>query len=156
MCRTGDFNLSHASLTSGAALSALRTLPTTNPTLYQEITSGKTNEIMDDEPVFSDEFEVDNVGSDIPVDIIRSVIMSDGSIGIEGFGTDESSNIIRTGAAEEFQCNAEEDEENAIPPAVLGRGCRSKTAPRAAVLKVPIDQIDGVFRLDVTLLEDKI
>ena len=53
--------------------------------------------------------------------------MSDGSIGIEGFGTDESGNIIRTGAAEEFESNAEEDEENVIPPAVLGRGRRSKT-----------------------------
>ena len=70
MCRTGDFNLSHASLTSVAALSALHTLPTTNPTLYQEITSGKTNEIIDDKPVFSDEFEVNNDGSDIPVDVI--------------------------------------------------------------------------------------
>jgi len=28
--------------------------------------------------------------------------------------------------------------------------------PRAAVLKGPIDQIDGVFRLDVTHQEDKI
>ena len=53
--------------------------------------------------------------------------MSDGSIGIEGFGTDESGNIIRMGAAEEFESNAEEDEENVIPPAVLGRGHRSKT-----------------------------
>jgi hypothetical protein len=33
---------------------------------------------------------------------------------------------------------------------------RLNEPPRAAVLKVPIDQIDGVFRLDVTLLEDKI
>jgi hypothetical protein len=29
-------------------------------------------------------------------------------------------------------------------------------SPRAAVLKGPIYQVDGVFRLDVTYLEDKI
>ena len=29
-------------------------------------------------------------------------------------------------------------------------------APRAAVLMVPIDQVDGVFKLAVTLLDDQI
>ena len=31
-----------------------------------------------------------------------------------------------------------------------------RSTPRAAVLKGPIDPIDGVFRLDITHLNDKI
>ncbi|KAJ7870626.1 hypothetical protein B0H14DRAFT_3439978 [Mycena olivaceomarginata] len=37
MCRVGDWNLSHASLTSPEALAGLRELRTTNPALYDAL-----------------------------------------------------------------------------------------------------------------------
>jgi hypothetical protein len=40
MCHVGEFNLSQASLTSPAALTALWQLANTNTTLYHEITGG--------------------------------------------------------------------------------------------------------------------
>jgi hypothetical protein len=43
LCCAGDFNLSHVSLTSAQALTALWELPTTNPTLHSEISAGKTD-----------------------------------------------------------------------------------------------------------------
>jgi hypothetical protein len=42
MCRVGEFNLSQASLTSPAALTALRQLANTNTALYHENTGGNT------------------------------------------------------------------------------------------------------------------
>jgi hypothetical protein len=71
LCRTGNFNLSHASLTSAQALSALRKLPTTNPTLYSEITRSEVGDTMtDNEPAFSADIQGEDDGCDIPVDII--------------------------------------------------------------------------------------
>lgn len=86
MCRTGDFNLSHASLTSQAALTALRDLPVTNPTLYAEFTQAKARDLAqklakeDAEPDFSDKLnDLDDGfyddGSDIPMaDLIQHLI----------------------------------------------------------------------------------
>jgi hypothetical protein len=60
MCHVGQFNLSHTSLISVAALTALRELPNTNTTLYHEI-SRESDELtgnaekdfdeIDDEPM---------------------------------------------------------------------------------------------------------
>ncbi|KIM71114.1 hypothetical protein PILCRDRAFT_17365 [Piloderma croceum F 1598] len=96
MCRVSEFNLSHASLTSAAALTALRELPNTNPALYREITGGKTQESTgeeEDEPI--------EYGSDIPVEVITAQIVSGGSVTTEGFEVDGDGSIVRTGVAEE-------------------------------------------------------
>jgi hypothetical protein len=96
MCRVSEFNLSHASLTSAAALTALRELPNTNPALYREITGGKTQEFTgeeEDEPI--------EYGSDIPVEVITAQIVSGGSVTTEGFEVDGDGSIVRTGVAEE-------------------------------------------------------
>jgi hypothetical protein len=127
LCRTGNFNLSHASLTSAQALSALRELPTTNPTLYSEITRSEVGDTMtDNEPAFSADIQGEDDGCDIPVDIIRSVIMSEGSVVAEGFKIDDRGSIVRMGDVEEFGGAGEKDEENELPPVVLGRGHRAK------------------------------
>jgi hypothetical protein len=100
MCRVGEFNLSHASLTSAGALTALRELPNTNPTLYHEITGGKTQESTGAEDDFpEEEDEPVECGSDIPVEVITVQIVSGGSVAME-FRVDDGS-IVRTGVAEE-------------------------------------------------------
>jgi hypothetical protein len=127
LCCAGDFNLSHASLTSAPVLFALRKLPNTNPTLYHEITSSRMNKTTtEDEQAFSDKIETKGDGSDISVNVVQSVIMSAGSVSIEGFGINEGGDIIRTGAVEEFEGDMEEDG-NALPLVdVLWRGHRAK------------------------------
>jgi hypothetical protein len=123
MCRAGDFNLSHTSLTSAPALAALRELPVTNPTLHQEISTGKTNtkDDLDDEPAFS--IETPDNSCDIPINIVRSTVMSDGVVSADGFAIDDEGGIIRTGVAEE----TEGDEGARASPVELGRGRRTKT-----------------------------
>jgi hypothetical protein len=78
--RVGKYNLSHASLTSATTLTALRLLPKTNPTLYDEICTDKIDiSSGGEEPAFP----VDNDqcdGSDIPIDVIRLTVMSGGSV----------------------------------------------------------------------------
>ena len=86
MCCVGEFNLSHTSLTSAAALSALRELPTTNPALHHTFSLGKTNQTtIDDEPAFPDDDGCINDGCDIPVNVVQSVVMSEGIMTKNGF-----------------------------------------------------------------------
>jgi hypothetical protein len=128
LCRTGDFNLSHTSLTSTPALSTLRELPTINPTLYHEITGDKTTETgtdVSDELPFSAEIEGEDDGCDIPVNVIRSVIMSEGSVIVEGFWNNDGGCIVRMGNAENFEDSMED--ENDLAPIVLGPGRHAKT-----------------------------
>lgn len=124
----GEFNLSHACLTSAEALSALRQLPITNPSLHHEITGGKTSGCTeDDEPVFSAETDQGD-GSDIPIDVVRSVVMAEGSV-VDGYKLDEEGSIVRTGVAENEEQQASEGDaegSDTEPAAELGRGRRVK------------------------------
>jgi hypothetical protein len=52
--------------------------------------------------------------------------MSEGSVVAEGFKIDDRGSIVRMGDAEEFGGAGEKDEENELPPVVLGRGHRAK------------------------------
>jgi len=71
MCTIDGFNLSHASMTSPEALLALRELPRTNPTLYDEISANRSvgeesNEVEED--AFSPERRNDgSMKTDIPM-----------------------------------------------------------------------------------------
>jgi len=131
MCRTGDFNLSHASLTSAAALSALRELPTTNPALHHTFSLGKTNQTtVDDEPAFPDDDGGINDGCDIPVDVVQSVVMSEGIVAKNGFALDSEGNIVRTGIAEDVEEIIELEELEVVQSTELGRGRRAKTGSR--------------------------
>ena len=109
MCWAGDFNLSHASLTSAPALTALCELPVTNPTLHQEISTGKTNtkDNVDNKPTFLIETSEDSC--DILINIVRSTVMSDGVVSVEGFAIDNKGSIVRTGVAEEMEGDKDED-----------------------------------------------
>ena len=131
MCRVGDFNLSHASLTSAAALSALRELPTTNPALHHEFSLGKMNETtVDDEPTFPDDDGGINDGCDIPINIVESVVMSEGIVAKNGFALDSEGSIVRTGIAEDVEAIIELEESNVAGPTELGRGRHTKTGSK--------------------------
>jgi hypothetical protein len=130
MCRVGEFNLSHANLTSAAALTALRELPNTNPALYHEITGSKTQESTGAEDDFSkEEDEPIEYGSDIPVEVVVAQIVSGGSVATEGFKVDGDGSIVRTGVAEETDVVHDEpltSEHDSIIAVSLGRGHRVK------------------------------
>jgi hypothetical protein len=81
----------------------------------------------DDEPVFSAETDQGD-GSDIPIDVVRSVVMAEGSV-VDGYKLDEEGSIVRTGVAENEEQQAGEDDAEAsviVPAAELGRGRRVK------------------------------
>jgi hypothetical protein len=122
MCRAGDFNLPHASLTSAPALTVLHERPVTNPTLHQEISAGKTNtkDDLDDEPTFS--IKTPDNSCDTLINIVRSTVMSDGVVSAEGFAIDNEGGIVRTGVAEE----TERDKGENASPVELGCGRRAK------------------------------
>jgi hypothetical protein len=101
LCAMGDFNLSHTSLMSAKALAALCELHKTNPALHAEITTGIAKDTANDEPVFSVEVEASaGDGSDILIEVVRAVVMSQGSAAINGFAIDEQGSVMRTGVAE--------------------------------------------------------
>jgi DDE superfamily endonuclease len=125
MCRVGDFNCSHASLTSVEALDALRQLPKTNPSLYKQfIGECEDNGTTEDEtePEFSEDGG-DMDGSDVPIDVIVSLVVKETIE--QGFEVDSEGRVERTGTSEDIDAE--------IPkvvdvPLILGRGKRSKTA----------------------------
>ena len=113
-------------MTSAQALSALRQLPITNPSLHHEITAGNTSgSTKDDEPVFSVETDQDD-GCDIPINVVRSVVMAEGPL--DGYKLDEEGSIVRTGIAEDSEQQTGDDGESSVilPAADLGRGRRVK------------------------------
>lgn len=73
------------------------------------------------EPAFSVDSPDD--GSDIPIDVVRSTVMSEGVVVDEGFAIDDHGAIIRTGVAEGLE---EVEEVEKVGPVVLGRGRRAK------------------------------
>ena len=62
-----------------------------------KITSKANKSTRDDEPTFSPEAED---GSDIPIDVVRSVVIAEGDV-IDRYKTDEEGSIVRTGVAED-------------------------------------------------------
>lgn len=127
MCRVGSFNSSHASLTSADALTALRNLPKSNPTLYAQLTGQVEDTVAadnDEEPAFFESGVADD-DSDIPMDVIVSHTMEEG-LG-HGFEMSEEGGIKRTGIAESGE-DIEVEGLEATAPLTLGRGKRAKTA----------------------------
>ncbi|KAF7969543.1 hypothetical protein HWV62_26941 [Athelia sp. TMB] len=106
LCRVGDRNLSHSSLTSPTTLAALHDLPHTNSSLHQELSAGRQTLIQslsDDEPAFLEAGGDIDEGSDIPVDIVRSVVMSEGTVAAKGYTINTQGSIIRDGIAEDAE-----------------------------------------------------
>ena len=133
MCRVGDFNLSQDSSTLVAALTTLRELPKTNAALYREIRGETEAQVTgnEDDLAEDDDDTPDEYGSDIPVDVIVSHIVSDGLVAIAGFGAVNHRGIARTGAAEDPETVADEPVEGVTAEAtpVLGRRHRIKARP---------------------------
>ncbi|KAH9971063.1 hypothetical protein BJV74DRAFT_889431 [Russula compacta] len=123
MCHVGNFNCSQASLTSLDALTALRNLPKSNPTLYKQFT-GKCEDIPtadgEEEPTFFEGEEIDD-DSDIPMEVIRSQVMENG-LG-QGFETNEEGQIERNGIAEDIEAKI-----TILAVLLMGCGQRTKTA----------------------------
>jgi hypothetical protein len=93
MCRVGEFNCSQASLTSREALSALRQLPKTNPSLYEQFNGIYDNSAAPAdgvEPEFSEGIDIID-DSDIPVDVIASQIVDEDLV--QGFEADSDGHI---------------------------------------------------------------
>ena len=134
MCRVGDSNLLHASLTLATTLTSLRELPKTNLNLYHEILGGAVEPSTGLEDDFADEndssiADPDGDGSDIPTDVIISHIMADGVSMVERFKSNEDGRIIWTGVAEETNLpdtEVERLEAIAVAEAPRGRGHRAK------------------------------
>ena len=133
MCRVGEFNQSQASMTSPAALAALRDLPQTQPDLHLELTSNLVvQEPTDgvDEPAFSNEVED---ASDIPLQTAISHVMSENADLEDGFIVQEDGSLSRASVLEDPD---HIDEASLIPAAleapspILGRGQRNRSAPK--------------------------
>ena len=121
MCRVGEFNLSHTSLTSVAALTALRELPNTNPTLYHEI-SGIGNELAGNVEENFDGIEDEPMdGSNIPVEVIIAQIVDNGCVRVEGFKVGDEGSVVRTGVAEETEMVPVDATPSVILPVKYGR-----------------------------------
>jgi len=153
MCRVGDFNQSHASMTSPAALAALRDLSVSNLTLYREfmITSRviDTSESEPDpvEPDLEQNTTVDDE-SDIPLHVAIEHIISGSSRLPDGFTQHEDGALTRSAVVEnpDLDVNTNKMEEGlgeglnvspvadpvVAPPAhaALGRGHRTKKVSR--------------------------
>jgi len=111
---------------------ALCQLPITNPSLHHEITGGKTSRCTeDDEPVFSAKSDQGD-GSDIPINVVRLVVIAEGSV-VNGYKLDEEGSIVRTGVAENEEQQAGEDDAEVtviIPAAELGHGRQVKISSK--------------------------
>ena len=132
MCHVGDFNLLQDSLISVAALTAFCEFLKTNAALYCEITGETEAEIAGNEDDLVEDDDIpDKYGSDIPIDVIISHIVSDGLISIAGFGVGNHGGIVRTGTAEDPETVADEPVKGGVTEAthILGCGHRTKVGP---------------------------
>lgn len=123
LCCVGNFNLSQQSLTSPEALAALRELPKSNPALYRELVGldEPVEEPVGSEDEFSDDVED---ASDIPVDVVSTLLASDSTHVEEGFKIDDEGCVVRVAEVE----NAEAGEEAAAEPELVGHGHQKKKA----------------------------
>lgn len=147
MCRaTDEFNLSQTSLTSQAALTALRELPITNPELHAQLSHTHEQCFPSDtdptapelEPDFSDNLDMldDGLyddGSDIPTsDIISFTVAGKKNVN-KLFLVNDDGNIERSAAVENAEVESEvvpEGEIAAASSAVRGKGLRKKIKTR--------------------------
>jgi hypothetical protein len=125
MCRVGEYNLSHASLTSREALAALRRLPVDNPALHAALTQTSTTVDVagpvpaGEEDLFQDTDVYDDC--DIPLDVVASHLASGSSAVPELFSVGENGSLTRAGDAEKS-----DTEGNNGAAVVMGRGLRKK------------------------------
>ena len=82
---------------------ALCELPRTNPTLYDKISANhsigeESNKVEED--TFSPENEIHGSdATDIPTEVVRSLVVSNGRNIGDGYGLDNNGTIVRVGAA---------------------------------------------------------
>ncbi|KAF8631364.1 hypothetical protein AX17_005130 [Amanita inopinata Kibby_2008] len=128
MCRIGDFNCSHASITSNEALALLRNLPITHPAIHEELTYQQEPVLGEEEPAFADgmneELATDDL--DVPIEVLIDHLVSDGMSLEHGYAVDEEGCIVRNNLAEHIV--AADKEEGAVTvPVLLGQGHQVRT-----------------------------
>lgn len=110
----GEFNWCQASLTSPAALAALRDLPNTNPTLHLELTGiAKPPAELENEDLFTQDDELldYNDENDVPMDVVIHHVMSGGFAQLPaGFTVVEDESIVRNGVAEDAELDVVVDD----------------------------------------------
>jgi hypothetical protein len=130
MCKAGEFNFSHASLTSQEALGRLRRLPEDDPVLHAELmlpsVALPAGDAVEEEP-FLDVDVYDDC--DIPLDVLSDMLHGVSAPG--KYSVDAEGGLTRSGDAE--RSDAEDDSESEAvevapaSPVILGRGQRKKT-----------------------------
>ncbi|KAJ6456514.1 hypothetical protein C8R45DRAFT_580223, partial [Mycena sanguinolenta] len=127
MCRVGNWNLSYASLTSPEALAGLRNLRTTNPTLHAALTQTSDLAVVEgaEEEAYANREVYDDC--DVPLSIVSAHLSAHGSSVETNFAVGDDGGITRSGNAETSEA---EDEEDDMPPPVLGRGQRKRVPAR--------------------------
>ncbi|RDB29720.1 hypothetical protein Hypma_014168 [Hypsizygus marmoreus] len=129
LCTIGKFNCSHASMISPEALAELRNLPKTNPKLHHEISSVESSNTpgpSDVEPVFS---ESADDPSDIPLKAVQEHVSSLGLSVPDGFASDNTGGLVRTGTGEDIMAEMEESQAAEVETKVYGRGHRKLNKP---------------------------
>ncbi|KAJ6615663.1 hypothetical protein B0H10DRAFT_2255135 [Mycena sp. CBHHK59/15] len=114
LCSVGPFNCSHASLTSTAALAALRDLPKTNCALHCELTGeAEAREEIVNEDLFAENEEdlTYNDESDVPIEVLINHVTSGGVAPLpDGFVVGEDGDLARNGAAEDPELDVVADD----------------------------------------------
>ncbi|KAJ6622957.1 hypothetical protein B0H10DRAFT_1909748 [Mycena sp. CBHHK59/15] len=130
MCKVGEFNFSHASLTSQEALGWLRRLPEDDPVLLAELMLPSVplpaGDAVEEEPFLNVNVYDD---CDIPLDVLSDMLHGVSAPGKYSF--DAEGGFTHSGDAE--KSDAEDDSESEAvevapaSPVILGRGQRKKT-----------------------------
>ncbi|KAJ6606756.1 hypothetical protein B0H10DRAFT_1956845 [Mycena sp. CBHHK59/15] len=129
LCSVGPFNCSHASLTSTAALAALRDLRKTNLALHCELTGeAEAREEIVNEDLFAENEEdlTYNDESDVPIEVLINHVTSGGVAPLpDGFVVGEDGDLARNEASEDPELDVVADD---LPLAVR-RAKRATKAP---------------------------
>ncbi len=151
LCRLDEdpeCNLSHASLTSNKALTALRELPKTDPKFFKElyqlddgVLEDKCGDILEQEPSEDDDSDTGpNDSSDVPVCVLKELVMNSKLSGTDSslYEVNESGSV-QTVAPIEMEMEDGPDDVvdefvhgvNRVNESVeLGRGRRKRAKPK--------------------------
>lgn len=103
LCRIGEFNCSHESLTSAKTLEMLADLPETNLLLFSKLSQSRLNDLdaLGEEDAFSGDSPDDD--SDIPLGVVAAVVELSGAVDDAGFDVADDGTVIHMGVAETDQ-----------------------------------------------------
>jgi hypothetical protein len=137
LCWVGEFNASHAGLTSPEAHAILWQLPKTNPVLHHELSGidepfdTEIPELVGEEPIFQEEQIEDS--SNVPIDTLAEHLESSLSTVSKGFVLAEDGSIERNTVVEDADAEVEAigvgELNTAAPELGHGRHTKKVTVP---------------------------